>query len=283
MQKQAYSRGTLKNLLCQWRSFSCFCKKFGIFKWPINEHVLSLYAQYLGYTFHSPKAVRNYLSGIRTLHILTKEVPPSLKEPEICLTLRGLERTMNHTVKKAQPLTPEILINIFTFLDMRKYSDLVFWGILLIGFFGMLRKSNLFPDSTRSFDPKKQLTGLHMSFQQGTAILTLTWAKNIQCNERNLEIPLFEIPNSELCPVKILKILVDKQGVNKHPLFGKGKSISFTYTCFHKKFRQVLIKAGYNGVAFSSHSMRRGGYLCSSEWSTRITNTGTRGMEKRCF
>ena len=44
------------------------------------------------------------------------------------------------------------------YLDLKKHRDLVFWAILLVGFFGMLRKSNLIPDSQASFDPIKQLT-----------------------------------------------------------------------------------------------------------------------------
>jgi hypothetical protein len=35
-------------------------------------------------------------------------------------------------------------------------------------------------------------------------IFDICWSKTIQCGERTLYIPLVEIPNSSLCPVKAL-------------------------------------------------------------------------------
>ena len=253
-QKLAYAKGG-----GQWRSYLRFAKKYKIKQWPISEHTLCLYAQYLSYTFHSPKAVRNYLSGIRTLHILLKTQPPNLKDIEVRLTLRGLERLMKHEVKQAQPLTPEILQDILPYLDLSKRTDLAFWGVLIVGFFAMLRKSNLLSDSVASFNPLKQLTGNHVEFKQGLALLKITWAKNIQFRQRALDVPLFEIPDSPLCPVRVLKALVNLQGKNKRPLFGRGTKVLLTYTQFQKKLRTVLNRAGYRGEAFSSHSLRRGG------------------------
>ena len=46
-QTAAYAKGTLRNLLCQWRSFVRFCNKYKISQWPVPEHTLCLYAQYL--------------------------------------------------------------------------------------------------------------------------------------------------------------------------------------------------------------------------------------------
>ena len=259
-QKSAYSPGTLRNLICQWKSFLRFCKKYGINKWPVSEHILSLYAQFLGYTFHSPKAIRNYLSGVRTLHILTKSKPPNLKDPEIRLTMRGLERLLQHESKQAPAMTPEILVDMLGFLDLDNHEDLVFWGICVIGTFAMLRKSNLVPDSVKSFDPLKQLTPKHVVLKEGLALLKITWAKNIQFRQKVLEIPLFEVEGSALCPVKILRKLKKiQQGNQNWPLFGLGRHVTYTYTQFHKKLRSVLCKAGYRGKVFSSHSLRRGG------------------------
>ena len=56
-QSVAYSKGTIRNLLCQWRSFTRFSMKYKIEEWPVSEHTLCLYAQYLAYTFHSAKSV----------------------------------------------------------------------------------------------------------------------------------------------------------------------------------------------------------------------------------
>ena len=258
-QKSAYSKGTLKNLICQWRSFTRFSRKYDIYEWPVSEHTIALYAQFLAYTFHSPKSVRNYLFGIKTLHALMRVKVPNLKDIEVRLTMRGLEKIMNHAPKQASPISPEILSDMFLYLDMDKHEDRVFWGILLVGFWGMLRKSNLISDSKSLFDPLKQLTKNHVRFKKGIVILTATWAKNIQCRQKVLEIPLFQVPDSPLCPVNILRILTQSIKKGHYPLFGTGKWVTLTYRQFQKKLRTVLNKAGYKGKNFSSHSLRRGG------------------------
>ena len=257
-QKSAYAAGTLRNFLCQWRSYLRFAQKYRIIEWPISEHTICLFAQYLAYSFKSHAAIRNYLNGLKTLHVLARVTPPDLKNSEVVLTLRGLGKTMGKKVKQAQPLTPEILTDILAYLNMERTADRIFWAMLLVGFFGMLRKSNLMPDTKKSFDPLKQLTRGHIIIRPNLAIIKVTWAKNIQNRERVVEIPLFPIPGSPLCPVTSLRTLLKQKGKKHYPLFGRGKKVAFTYVQFQNKFRRVLKKAGYKSELFSSHSMRRG-------------------------
>ena len=104
---------------------------------------------------------------------------PDLKDVELRLTMAGLTRRMARPVKQALPLTPEIMLDILTFLDLKKKRDLAFWGILVVGFFAMLSKSNLVPDAIKSFDPTKQSTRCHVEFREEIVVLAITWAKNI--------------------------------------------------------------------------------------------------------
>ena len=168
-----------------------------------------------------------------------------------------MARTLNKLTKQAQPLTLEILTDILGYLNLQRTKDRVFWAILLVGFFGMLRKSNLIPDQVSDFDPNKQLTRAHIPFRDRVAIINVTWVKNIQFRQKVLEIPLFEIPNSPLCPVTALRSILCWRGKSSDPLFARHGKVTFTYSQFHKKFRSMLKKAGYRHKAFSSHSMRR--------------------------
>ena len=257
-QQSAFAAGTVRNLLSQWRSFYRFTTRYKLRQWPVQVHTLCLYAQFLAYSFHSAKSIKNYLYGIKTLHVLTRTVPPDFKDIELKLTLRGLTRILARPVKRAQPITPEILLDIASYLKLGKHKDLCFWAILLIGFFGMLRKSNLMPDKKDSFDATKQLSRSHISFFQDIAIINVTWAKNLQHRQRVLHIPLFAIPNSPLCPVTTLKALLSKSGKAYHPLFGNKGKVAYTYAQFQKRLRSILKRAGYRSQAFSSHSLRRG-------------------------
>ena len=227
--------------------------------WPVPEHVLCLFAQYLAYTFHSIAAIRNYIAGIRKIHILLKTTPPAANDIEVKMTMLGLAKKMKRGVKQAFPLTPDIMLDMVPFLNLKKRFDLMFWGILVVGFFTFFRKSNLIPDGLHKFDHKKQLSRNAVSFEQNVAIVGVTWSKTIQFRNKLLEVPLFQIPNSPLCPVTVLRALLSLPGKKHHPLFALRGGIPFTYAQFQRKFKQTLKLAGYNSSLFSSHSMRRGG------------------------
>ena len=122
-QASAYAAGTLRILACQWQAFRCFALKFRMFAWPVPEHTLCLFAQYLAYTFHSAAAVRNYLSRIVKIHVLLRATP-SLMDIEVKLTLQGLNKTMLSPMKQAQPMMPEILLDLVLYLDLSKRRDL---------------------------------------------------------------------------------------------------------------------------------------------------------------
>ena len=284
MQKSAYAAGTVKNLLCQWRAFLRFSHKYHKQEWPVSEHTMYLFAQYLAYSFKSPNSINNYLYGIKTLHVLCQLKPPDLKNIEVKLTMRGLCKILDKQVKRAQPLTPEILLDMLAYINLKKRSDRVFWAILLIGFFGMLQKSNLIPDTVKSFDKCKQLTCGHISFRGDLTIIKVTWAKNLQNRERLVEIPLFPIKESPLCPVTAIRSIWQHKGKLSAPLFGEREKVTFTYNQFQRKFRRVLRRAGYKSKLFSSHSMRRSGASwahCSGAPESLIQIHGDWGSD--CF
>ena len=251
----------LHNLACQWRAFRCFSFKYRIFDWPVKEHTLCLFGQYLAYTFHSSGAVRNYLSGVIKVHILLRAEPLSMKDIEVRLTLQGLNKTMLTPVHQAQPMTPEILLDLVLYLDLTKRRDLALWGVLVVGFFTFFHKSNLIPDKAESFSASKQLSQSAVTFEDDIAVLHVTWSKTIQYKQRVVEVPLFPIEGSPLCPVTTLKALLQLKDKSTGPLFSVKKGTAWTYYMFQKRFKALMKKAGYDSSAFSSHSLRRGGSL----------------------
>ena len=134
-----------KNLACQWKAFRHFSLKYNIFIWPVPIHVLCLFAQYLSYTFHSVQAVKNYVAGVCKIHVLMQAEPPSLRHIEGQLTFLGLKKKMKSKPQQAHLINPDILLDLVIYLDLTKRHDLMFWGILVLGFFIFFRKSNLIP------------------------------------------------------------------------------------------------------------------------------------------
>ena len=115
---------------------------------------------------------------------------------------------MNHVVSQAPPITPLILGEIYSLLNFRKKIDIVFWALILVGFFMMLRASNLVPKSKKSFSQKRQLKRSSIVFTKNGMIARILWSKTIQFRQKVLDIPIKAIPGSILCPVKAVKKII---------------------------------------------------------------------------
>ena len=116
-----------------------------------------LYVQFLSRSFKPVQSVRNYLSAVTTLHCLLEFKYPETDLMQLNLLLMGIARSKQHIPKKATPITPQILKEMFCFLDLQQDFDIVCWCVILLMFFLMARKSNLLPNSVHSFDSSKQL------------------------------------------------------------------------------------------------------------------------------
>ena len=71
--------------------------------------------------------------------------------------MRGMTRLKAHHPKQAQAMTVEMLTAMQAVVNKSDSRELVAWAAVLLGFFCLLRKSNMVPESKDSFDPNKQL------------------------------------------------------------------------------------------------------------------------------
>ena len=122
----------------------------------------------------------------------------------IILSLRGISSIKPQLVRKAESITPDILLQMYSykFLDLKKARDTVFWCLFLFAFFLFARKSNLVPD-TQKFLLRQDVKEL-----DDILIVTIKWSKTIQFGQRILQIPLIKIPDSVLCPYQAFKTCV---------------------------------------------------------------------------
>ena len=59
------------------------------------------------------------------------------------MTLKGVRRVLGDTQVQERPVVVSELLSIFHSLDMSVSEDLAYWVAILLGFRGLLRKSNL--------------------------------------------------------------------------------------------------------------------------------------------
>ena len=223
---------------------------------------LCLYAQFLSKTFRSVSSIRNYVHGVKVLHLMTDYDSDIFKCFELKLILRGLRRLHPHCVRKASPMSPEILVAILPFFDFASPLHVACWSAYLLAFYMLARKSNLVPSSLGKFDVNRQLCRGDVVCGDLGLLVTLRWSKTNQFGQRSVQIPLPKIHGSVLCPWRAYRRLirlVPAQLCEPLFLFSTSPRKCVTSYYFVKILREVLTKAGFQASCFTGHSFRRGG------------------------
>ena len=203
--KAAFAEGTHKNLRVQWKAYFLFCNFYGLVPIPATTEVLCLYGQFLGRSFKCAESIRNYISGVKNLHLMLDVKFPAENLFQLDLVFKGLTRLKNHMPNRALPMTPQILKEMHAHLDMSKSEDITYWCLFLFMFFLMARKSNMVPISVADFDSGKQLIRQDVKVLTGAIVVLIKWSKTNQFGSRLLKVPLVVIPGSVLCLWRLIK------------------------------------------------------------------------------
>jgi hypothetical protein len=257
----AFAKGTYSNLRTQFRCYLSFCVYFERNPLPADIHTICGFAQFLSRSL-KPPSIRNYLSGVKLLHIFTGHEYPFTDSFHLHLTIRGIERIHQYVPRRAIPITVRILSLVqslsHTFSSL--HSSVFACGLLL--FFTLARAGSILPSSTRT--PSSQfLTKQRINFSKEGLLITLIHTKNIQFGRRRLHIPLIRT-NSSLCPVNAYlasqSFHLSTQCVPAF-VYTDGHQIKWlTKAIFLDTFRSLLHQAGVpDAKSYTGHSFRRGG------------------------
>lgn len=226
---------------------------------PVSTETLQLYAQFLSRTFSSVDSIKNYISGVRTMHLLLGINIDHINSFLVNLSLKGLSKLKLHMVKQAEPMTPQILKRIYHVLDTSSTEDTVYWCLFLFAFFLLARKSNLVPTSKNDLSNPKFLLRKDIEVVESDLLVNMKWTKTIQQGERVLKTPLTKIKDSCLCPVAAYqKMISSVPRSNDSPLFVLKYGKVITYSMYLNKLRSVIQQIGLAPELFSTHSFRRG-------------------------
>ena len=257
--RNAFAKGSSSNLRTQFRSYFAFCVYFGRDPLPAASNTIYAYAQFLSRSI-LPASVRNYLSGVRMLHIFLGLPYPHAQDFLLQLELRGISRLHPHVPTRAKPITPQILLDFLHHMDSSSLHCAV-WSCSLILFYTMARLGSILPSSLST--PRREfLTKDRINFCEEGLLVTLLHTKTIQFGRRRLHIPLLKV-KSLLCPVQAYaRAATFFQEFTHVPAFvfmDKGKVKWLTTSIFVQTFRSIIAGAGYTASDFTGHSFRRGG------------------------
>ena len=175
-----------------------FCYYYRLEPLPADQWQLVRFARYIGSGVTSFDTVTGYMSTIKRIHELGGfPFPQDLHL--LKLEMMALRRELAHFIKKAPPVSPELLWKIHQQVDMTKSVNVTAYAALVVGFTLFLRKSNLVPDTVTSFNPEEQLTVEDISMKNSVVMVGIKWSKTLQNRDRELVLPLIPAKNGGVC------------------------------------------------------------------------------------
>ena len=256
--------GTNANKKSQVNRYMEFCNWIEVDPFPADEWRLAVYATYLSLRMSSIETIKGYCGTICERHELNGH-PPIVRGKLYNKAIQGIRRLLQHEIKKAQPVTMEMLQQMVRFVNPNDDKQVATWTSILYGFFLFLRKSNLVPIA-RKHDDKHQLSRQDITYHQGVLVARIKWSKTNQFGEEILPVPVVRKEGSQICPVAWLLYMVRRNPVaGNHNLFSyidtsTGLVTPVTYHDLTELLRHLLRQIGVQEVQrFSSHSLRRGG------------------------
>ena len=240
-----------------------FCLKFEQPVCPTTRNTLMAFARLASMTV-SFGTLKNIFSSIKFLHKANNQPYPE-DDWQLESTLKALKRELSGAPQQTLPITPDILLKMYAFVDPTKPKDLACWSCFLTSFYCMLRKASAVPKSLQAFDVTRELSRNKIDIQSeaDVVLVLMNYSKTSQFGNKNVVIPLLRNPTLALDPVYHLKELFTRFPLeNSLPAFSyieKGKIKCITYEGFTKELRHLLNLAGLKADSFSGHSFRRGG------------------------
>ena len=263
VQASMYAEGTKRNHKSNITQFLFFCLKFDKPVCPTTRDTLMGFARLASLTV-SYGTLKNIFSSIKFLHKATNQPYPE-DDWQIESTLKALKRELSGAPLQTLPITPEILLKMYVFVDTNLPKDLALWSSFLTSFYCMLRKASAVPKSLASFSSSKGLSRCKIDIQpeDGVALVLMNYSKTEQFGNRNVVIPLLKNPSQALDQVHHLQELFQRFTLDSSlPAFSymeKSKLKCITYDFFTKELKRLLTAAGLKADSFSGHSFRRGG------------------------
>ncbi len=252
--KNSKSINTVRAYKSDFNDFSLFCSKNGFKSLPSEPKIISLYLTHLSTKEIKMSTLKRRLVSIGVIHKLKGQYLDT-KHPVIIENIMGIKRRKGSIQKGKKPILISDLKQIINVIDkknkneIKKYRDR---SIILIGFSGGFRRNEIV---SLDFDD--------LDFVSEGLKINLKRSKTDQFGEGTIKaLPYFE--NTQYCPVKSLKKLIEISKIKYGPLFRrfkKGSNLSekrLTDQTVALLIKEYLELAGMDSKNYSGHSLRSG-------------------------
>lgn len=204
-QERARAFNTRRAYRADWEHFEAWCKLYSAQALPADPRLVARYlSAYAGVL--SVATIGRRLSGIQFVHIAAG-FDFDRRERTLRDTWRGIRRTHGVVSRGKAPTVTEELRALIAALDLTKSIGVRDRALLLLGFAGCYRRSELV-----SIDHE------HVAEHRDGFVISLLWSKTDQEGHGSEKgIPYGQHP--ETCPVRALKDWLALAGIREGPLF----------------------------------------------------------------
>ncbi len=259
------------------KAYLRFCIHFEKTPVPTTSATVAMYATFLARTLN-PSSIGSYLNVIKSMHEEQGYDNP-LNDWNLKMLKRGIHRNLGKPPCQKLPITPQILLSIYSMLDLSLPRIRAFWAASLVAFYCLLRKSTLLPKSLSKSEIVKSLCLCDVTVKpdKSEMIVRIRHTKTIQFGQRLLELPVSSVEGSVLCPVSaVVSMLADlsgKQLLPLQPLFSYVSNVGqvevLTHNSFVHMLKYYLDMCNIESRLYSGHSFRRGG--CTYAFSVGVS------------
>ena len=224
------------------RDFNLWCETHEQIPFPVSPETLAAYVSHLADTCKWA-TINRRLAAVSKLHQLNNMETPT-QNRTFRVVMEGIKRTKGIRQKQAPAFKINELKSIFRELDVESNGKLRDKAILLLGFTGAFRRSELVALNVND-----------LTFTEEGLIISLAKSKTNQYGDYE-EKAIFYSPEAILCPIRTLKAWMGRLEKDSMPLFVRvRKGDRITTNRLTDTTVNNLVKS-YFGTDYSAHSLR---------------------------
>ena len=264
----AFRPGTVANHERYMRSYVAFCLTYQIDDLDPTPAQLSAYVEFLLQSGIAATTEPNFLSGTRHYLQAAGMSDSVLSSYTLGLTLRSLKIAYETPPNRKRPLTLDQVRRLMDYCQLRGLLGFTLKLAIVLGFFALLRISNLAPPTVATFDPYRHSTRADLTLEAPGLQFAQRWAKNRQVLLPDHEVPRIPIPRLQDDPLDPVSIMVELFNLTStaaphEPLLlvpmVNGRHYVLDQCQLRSEFRQALVACDLDPRHYAIHSLRRGG------------------------
>lgn len=249
--RQAKAENTLRAYRSDWTHFEEWCSRQGLAPLPAAPATVALYITALAEAGRTVSTIRRRLASISAVHQAAGHQSPT-QDMQVKTIWAGIRRAKSTAQRQVAPVVTEHLRAIVGALQLDTLAGLRDRALLLVGFIGAFRRS--------------ELVGLNVEDLTPTAegfVVTLRRSKTDQEGEGETK----AIPygaNAETCPARALRAWLDAAGITSGPVFravnrhGQVSARRLSDRAVALIVKRSVEAVGLDASRFSGHSLRAG-------------------------